>query len=225
MSWKVMPLALSCVACLGLRVAWAAEPSPPLPPPLPQYEVPSPPQHEVPSPPPQLEAPSPPPQYEVPSPPPQLEAPSPPPQLDAPSPPQYNAAPLRPWLPPVDSRAAELAGRGHRKKVAGAVLMGVGAGLSVLGIALALDVAVNRQISCAGHEEHAVCTPSPALTELNSGYVAVSVGQLMMLVGIPVYVVGSVQAAKARRWSGQLALQPLFGHAGAGALAAYHLRF
>lgn len=138
----------------------------------------------------------------------------------APAPP-YVAPP--PYATPID--AAELERRGQHKRVAGGVLMGLGAALTILGMALAIDVAANRQISCSGHEEHATCTPSPALTELQSGYVAAVGGQLLLLAGIPVYVVGSVQVARARRLAPQLAVQPLVSSAGGGAVASAGFRF
>ena len=114
------------------------------------------------------------------------------------------SAPMPLYRPPprylvVDP--VELEERGHHKKVAGAVLMGIGVGLSVLGVGLAIDGALHVQ--CSGHEEHAVCTPSFAASELQLGTVSVVVGQILTLVGIPVYVVGGRQVASARRLMGQ----------------------
>jgi hypothetical protein len=118
--------------------------------------------------------------------------------------------------------AAELEHRGRSKKVAGAVLMGLGFGLAAIGIGVALDGALHAQ--CSGHEEHAVCVPSAATTEMDLGTTTAVVGTLMGLVGIPVYVVGSVQVAKARRLSA-VTLQPLVSSTGAGAMAGVRLRF
>jgi hypothetical protein len=117
----------------------------------------------------------------------------------------------------------ELEQRGHRKKVIGAVLMGVGIGLSAVGIGLALDGAMHAE--CSGHEEHAVCKPSFATSELDAGTTSLLFGQVLTIVGIPVYIVGGRQVATARRLSGQLAFVPLAGAAGSGAVAQASLRF
>jgi hypothetical protein len=114
------------------------------------------------------------------------------------------AAPMPLYRPPprylvVDP--VELEERGHRKKVAGAVLMGIGIGLTAIGVGLAIDGALHVQ--CTGHEEHAVCTPSFAASELQLGSVGAVVGQILTLVGIPVYIVGGRQVASARRLMGQ----------------------
>ncbi len=143
---------------------------------------------------------------------------SPPASLTVPTP-LYQAPPG--YLAPIDP--AELEHRGRRKKVIGAVLMGVGIGMSALGIGLALDGALHAQ--CSGHEEHAVCEPSFAESELQLGPTALVLGQIMTLVGIPIYIVGGRQVAAARRLSGQLAFQPLVGSMGSGGFAHLDVRF
>ncbi len=134
-------------------------------------------------------------------------------------PPVYDYAPPPRYASPVDP--VELEHRGRKKKVAGAVLIGLGTALSVAGFGFAVDGALHAQ--CSGHEEHAVCTPSFATTELQLGPTAVLLGQVMTVVGIPVYVVGGRKVARARRLSGQLGLQPVVGGA-AGALASFSVR-
>jgi hypothetical protein len=147
------------------------------------------------------------------------EAPLPPPTVYLPPPPVYYAP--SPSVLPVDP--VELEQRGHRKKVAGAILMGVGAVLSVVGAGFAIDGALHAE--CSGHEEHAVCKPSSATAEVEGGSTALLLGQVMTVVGVPVYIVGGRQVARARRLSAQLALQPLVGGAQAGAIARVDLRF
>ena len=117
----------------------------------------------------------------------------------------------------------ELERRGHAKKVAGAVLMGVGLGLTAIGLGLALDGALHVQ--CSGHEEHAVCTPSSAASELQLGETGAALGQIMTIVGIPLFVVGAKQVDDAHRLSGQLALRPMLGPTSAGVAAQLVLRF
>jgi hypothetical protein len=134
----------------------------------------------------------------------------------------YVAAP--PYLLPVD--VAELERRGQEKKIAGAVMMILGGALNIVAIGLTIDVLANKPpLHCTGHEEHIMCDPSPADTELNVTYAAAVTGQLLLLAGIPVYVVGSVQVARARRLSTQWAVQPLVSRAGAGAVATVGFRF
>jgi hypothetical protein len=125
------------------------------------------------------------------------------------------------YASPPDPQALEQ--RGHRKKVAGAVLMGLGLGLTAVGLGLALDGALH--VHCTGHEEHAVCEPSSAASELQLGETGAAFGQLMTVVGIPIYVVGAKQVADGRRLSGQLALQPLASPSGVGVVARLALRF
>jgi hypothetical protein len=163
-------------------------------------------------------------------PPPTAEAPQyalPPPMAEAPPyelppptalPPSY-ALPPRP-LSTVDP--VELEERGHRKKVIGAVLMGVGAGLSVIGLGFAVEGGLHAH--CSGHEEHATCTPSAATSELQLGSLGLAAGTVMSLVGIPVYVAGGAQVAKARRLAA-LTVQPLVSSAGGGAIARVAVRF
>ena len=129
-------------------------------------------------------------------------------------PPQYYA-PARP-LTVVDP--AELEARGHHKKLVGALLMGIGAGLTVVGLGFAIDGAAHAH--CSGHEEHATCTDSAATTEAQLGSLAAAGGTVMALVGIPVYVVGGAQVAKARRLAA-LTVQPLVSSAGAGARVSW----
>lgn len=144
------------------------------------------------------------------------QEPTPAPCLNAP-PPRYQPA----YTLPVDP--VELEHRGRRKKTAGAVLMGVGTALSVVGAGFALDGALHAQ--CSGHEEHAVCTPSLATSELQLGTMGLLLGQVMTVVGIPIYIVGGRQVAAARRLLGELAFQPLLGGGGAGGLARVNVRF
>lgn len=125
------------------------------------------------------------------------------------------------YASPLDPQ--ELERRGHSKKVAGAVLMGLGLGLTAVGLGLALDGALH--VHCTGHEEHAVCEPSSAASELQLGETGAALGQIMTVVGIPIYVVGAKQVADGRRLSGQLAFQPLVGAHNAGAVVRLALRF
>ena len=141
-----------------------------------------------------------------------------PPQYYAPAPPQYYAP--APPLAVVDP--AELEARGHHKKLVGALLMGIGAGLTVVGLGFAIDGAAHSH--CSGHEEHATCTPSAATTEAELGDLAAAAGTIMAIAGIPVYVVGGAQVAKARRLAA-LSVQPLLSNGGGGAVARVSLRF
>jgi hypothetical protein len=108
--------------------------------------------------------------------------------------PYYYYAPPRPQL---IVNPAELEQRGHRKKVIGAVLIGIGVGLSAIGIGFAIDGAMHAQ--CSGHEEHAVCTPSSATSRMELGSTAAVVGGVLAIVGTPIYIVGGVQVSRARR--------------------------
>ena len=101
--------------------------------------------------------------------------------------------------------------------------MGLGAGLTALGIGLAIDGALHAE--CSGHEEHAVCKPSFATSELDGGTGAILLGQVLTIVGIPVYIVGGRQVAQARRFSAQLSVEPLVSRAGTGALGRAVFRF
>jgi hypothetical protein len=134
------------------------------------------------------------------------------------APPAYAPAPYAIQVDP-----AELERRGRTKKVVGAVFMGLGTALSIVGIGLTIDGGLHAE--CHGHEEHATCKPSPALTEFDAGAGALFVGQVLTIVGIPVYIVGGRQVARARRLAGQVSLQPLVGSAGAGAAAQLRFRF
>jgi hypothetical protein len=152
------------------------------------------------------------------------EAPVPPPPAYPPA--AYPPAPAGDdGQPPNASQVdpAELEQRGQDKKTLGVILMGVGAGLAVIGTGFAVDGALNME--CSGHEEHAVCKPSPAKSEFEMGSAAALLGVVMAVVGIPVYIVGARQVAKARRLSGQLAVQPLVGSTGGGAIAQVGFRF
>jgi hypothetical protein len=183
------------------RAQEAAPPSPENPPPqypAPQYPAPQYPQPQYP----QYSQP----QYSQP-----LYAP--------PAAPDYVPAP--PYAPPLDP--VELEHRGKRKKIIGGLLIGVGTALSIAGAVLFIDGAWDSR--CSGHEEHIHCAPSPGDGEAQFGVGALLVGQIMTLVGIPVYVVGGRQMAKARRLAARVALQPLVGSGGSGAVARVGLRF
>jgi hypothetical protein len=151
-----------------------------------------------------------------------VEPPPPPPPppsyyyVPAPAP-YYVPAPARLTIDPV-----ELEQRGQRKRVAGAVLMGLGFGLTVVGLGFGIDGALHAE--CHGHEEHATCTPSAATTEAQLGTAGAVLGTVMGIAGIPVYIVGSAQVAKARRLTA-LSVQPLISSAGAGAVAHAEVRF
>ena len=101
--------------------------------------------------------------------------------------------------------------------------MVVGAVATVGGIAMSLDALINDSIHCSGHEEHATCTGT-GVSELGAGELMLAGGQLAMLAGIPVYVVGRVQSENARRPIGHVGLQPLVGASGAGVMASAHIR-
>jgi hypothetical protein len=150
----------------------------------------------------------------------------PPPPIPPPPPSYYYVPAPAPYYVPPPPRLTidpvELEQRGHRKKVAGAVLMGLGVGLTAVGIGFGIHGALHAE--CHGHEEHATCTPSAATTEMQLGTTGAVVGTVMAIAGIPVYIVGGAQVAKARRLSA-LSLQPLVSSAGAGAVARAEVRF
>jgi hypothetical protein len=140
------------------------------------------------------------------------------------------AQPINAVAPPYATPAdpidpSDLERRGQNKRVVGAVLMALGGALTVAAIGMTVDVLANKPISCSGHEEHATCAPSPGVTESGYADIAAVFGQLAILAGIPVYVVGSVQRTRARRMQAQLSLQPLVSRTNAGALAMVGFRF
>jgi hypothetical protein len=142
-----------------------------------------------------------------------------------PAPPAPAPAPATSDAPAPRSQRvdpAELEERGQEKKTLGVVLMVAGAALAVIGTGVMFDGAAHAD--CSGHEEHAVCKSSAGMGEFEMGAAAGLVGVVMAIVGIPVFVSGSMQVAKARRMTG-LTLQPLVGNAGPGAIAQIGFRF
>jgi hypothetical protein len=122
---------------------------------------------------------------------------TPPPPI---APPGYCYSPLPPCPAPVDADDRER--RGRSKKIAGAIMLGVGAALSVAGIGL---LATSRSYNESTH--------------IPLGGTALLVGQLSSIAGIPVYVVGAAQVDRARRWRGQWTVTPLSSSAGSGVVA------
>jgi hypothetical protein len=103
-----------------------------------------------------------------------------------------------PYAAPIDT--GDLERRGRAKKIAGAVLLGVGAGLSAIGIGLAVDGALHVARQCA--------SPGGAFYPCRSSGAEVE-----------------AQVERAHRLSGRLAFQPLLGPAGSGGAAHLHMTF
>ena len=102
------------------------------------------------------------------------------------------------WVQPPNPDANDLLRRGQRKRLAGALLMGIGGGLLLTGAGLAAwSFAVN---DCGQFANTRSCTYNAGMW---TGAVAMAVGFGGIIAGIPLYVVGNHQVKRAR-----LALMP-----------------
>lgn len=87
---------------------------------------------------------------------------------------------------------------GHRKKVAGAALIGVGSALALVGQILLIDAAINPEhpaVLCPTQGPCAGPFLSPYLTF--PGGLLTGIGGALLAAGIPVYVVGGAEAQRA----------------------------
>jgi hypothetical protein len=134
-----------------------------------------------------------------------------PPMVQVAPPVYYAPAAYYPAQPPCVI-ASDLERRGRAKKAAGGALLGVGAGMTALGIALAAVGGSRGYYNGAG--------AAAAVT----GYTSIFFGQLSMLAGIPVFAVGSAQVNKAYRAAGAVSFAPIVGNGG-GAVAQLGGRF
>jgi hypothetical protein len=193
----VLPLALA----VGELRARAEEAPPATPPPTEQPQ-----QQPQPQPAPDLSQPAPPPGYYVP--------PQPPPGYVFVSPPAAQLA------------ALEAAGR--HKKLAGAILMGSGAGLVLIGSALWIAGAWSQDDACV-QANRANTFPNGDHGCENGALVAAGAGTALfgtavLITGVPVYIIGGSQIARAyqlRRtvWIAPAARPVSSGHGGLGGLA------
>jgi hypothetical protein len=107
-----------------------------------------------------------------------------------PPPPPMGSSPQ--WMP--NPEAQELMQRGRRKKLAGALLMGIGGGVLLTGTALvAWTYSANE---CGQFANTRNCLNLPAF---QAGALAMAVGFGALVVGIPIYVVGNAQVHRAQR--------------------------
>jgi hypothetical protein len=105
----------------------------------------------------------------------------------------------QPYFVPRLEHPSELERKGRSKKLAGTLLMSLGAGVLLGGAGLfgwGLD-------NCRGFESERTCIDNPAMV---GGAAAVLVGLGAFIAGIPVYAVGVRQIHKAKRLSAQLTL-------------------
>jgi hypothetical protein len=105
----------------------------------------------------------------------------------------------QPYFVPRLEQPSELERRGRSKKLAGSLLMGLGAAV-ILGGAGVFGWGLN---SCQDFESQRTCIDNPAMV---GGAAAVLVGLGSFIAGIPVYAVGVRQIRKAKRLSAQFAL-------------------
>ena len=105
----------------------------------------------------------------------------------------------QPYYLPRLEQPSELERRGRSKKLAGSLLMGLGAAVILGGAGLfgwGLD-------GCRDLESQRNCIDNPTMI---GGAAAVLVGLGLFIAGIPVYAVGVRQIRKAKRLSAQFAL-------------------
>ena len=103
--------------------------------------------------------------------------------LPPPPPPVVTTRPAPPLYISTLS-GEELVRRGHRKKVAGGVLMGIGSAMLVGGIVLVAIDSANRR-------------PGGPLEP--AGEIISAVGAPLLIAGIPTYIVGGYQMDKGKR--------------------------
>src|SRR5262245_53012158 len=108
------------------------------------------------------------------------------------------------WMP--NPEAQDLLQRGRRKKLAGALLMGIGGGVLLTGTALAAWAYTAND--CGQFANMRGCVNNPVF---QTGAVAIAVGFGALIAGIPVYAVGAAQVRRAQRMS--LTLMPAPGGA------------
>jgi hypothetical protein len=145
------------------------------------------------------------------------------------------AAPARaqsspqPWMPQPAPMGDRLIQRGHKLKVAGAIMMGFGSALLVTSIALNVTDSVNLGSSHQCDQYFAPsCSDGTLRGPLWGGsMITFATGVPLLFGGIATYVVGGVQMAKGERLrlSG-FAAAPLVGPSGVdGAAASASFRF